>query len=87
MVSCSGTYALSISALHGQSLGKMSCLYPVADCSGVTADGLRYLGCPSRPKVLRLDGIPAGYLTGTLLDRRLLDSVLIYIVLRKFSFV
>ena len=58
----------------------MSCLYPFADCSRLTADGLRHLGCPSRPKVLRLDGIPAGYLTDALLDRLLLDSVLIYIL-------
>ena len=65
----------------------VSCLYPFADCSGVTADGLRLLGCPSQLKVLRLDGITAGYLTDALLDHLLLDSVSIYIVFRSFPLV
>ena len=45
-----------------------ACLHVSADCPEVTSDGLRHLGCLSQLRVLRLDGIPACYLTDAVLE-------------------
>ena len=45
-----------------------ACLHVFADCPEVTSDGLHHLGCLSQLRVLRLDGIPAGYLTDAVLE-------------------
>ena len=68
---CSVPTAICTSTLHSQqtsikdaqvSRDNCTCLHAFADCSRVTPDGLRHLGCLSQLKVLRLGDLPAGYI-------------------------